>query len=102
MDIFTALPKAQASKGTVTPAQWARGGLENEHVAGQYDKFVDVTEYAFGGFLPWLLRAIKTLVPFSAVTVSQVDWDGLARRFETCRAVDATAIDQVVAVGSVE
>ena len=29
-----------------------------EPIAGQYDKFVELTEYGFGGFLPWLLRGI--------------------------------------------
>jgi helicase len=64
--IFLALPRAIKSKARITPAQWAQGNVDYEPVAGQYDKFVELTEYAFGGFLPWLLRGVGALAPFGA------------------------------------
>jgi helicase len=102
MDIFIALPKAVASKAAVTPVQWAMGKADYEPVASQYDKFVDVTEYTFGGFLPWLLRAVGALAPFGPAEITGYDWNGLAMRFETSRVVDTSTIEQIVAFGSRE
>jgi helicase len=96
-EIFLSLPRAIKSKAVVTPLQWAQGKVDYEPVAAQYDKFVDVTEYAFGGFLPWLLRAISALAPFSSPAVVAFDWDELASRFEKSRLADAAIIDEMAA-----
>ena len=92
IDIFVSLPKAGASKAAVSPRRWALGGGENEFVAAQYDKFVDLMEYAFGGFLPWILRAMASL---STVSFQQTtyNWSELAIQFERCRVVDEETVD---------
>ncbi|MBB3859003.1 helicase [Novosphingobium hassiacum] len=83
-DIFVTLPKAQQSKAAIPPLLWAAGEADSEFVAAQYDKFVELMEYAFGAFLPWLLRAIATL---SSVVreIPQYPWNEMADLFENCR-----------------
>jgi helicase len=102
MEIFLALPKAKSSKAAITPSQWAVGKAEYEPVASQYDKFVDMTGYAFGGFLPWLLRAVGALAVFAPARVSEFNWTELGRRFETSRVTDTATIDQVSSSASRE
>jgi helicase len=98
IDIFLALPRAVRSKARITPAQWAQGNTNYEPVAGQYDKFIELTEYAFGGFLPWLLRGVGALAPFGSPAVAAFDWGDLASRFETSRVIDLTTIDELIAL----
>jgi helicase len=100
-DTFLALPRAIKSKAAITPAQWVQGKADYEPVAGQYDKFVELTEYAFGGFLPWLLRGLGALAPFGSPAVAAFDRGELASRFES-RVVDQTIIDEFVSFGSLE
>ncbi len=97
-DLFLALPKAQQSKAAVPPARWAAGEMENEFVAGQYDKFVDLIEYAFAGFLPWLLRAMAALQDVAEAPTAYM-WDQLSVRFETSRASGSAGLDQIFSEG---
>jgi helicase len=101
-DIFLALPRAIKSKARITPAQWAKGSTDYEPVASQYDKFVELTEYAFGGFLPWLLRGVGALAPFGSSAVAAFDWGELASRFEKSLVVDLSTVDELIALGSLE
>jgi helicase len=102
LDIFLALPRAVSSKAAISPLQWAQGRADYEPVASQYDKFVELSEYTFGGFLPWLLRAVGTLAPFGSAAATGLDWYELASRFENSRVADPTAIDQLVMFGPEE
>lgn len=92
--MFVALPRAIRSKAAVTPVTWMRGGADSETVAAQYDKFVEVTEYAFGIFLPWLLRLVQSLAPFSSLNAASYNWSELATQFENSRLVDEATIDE--------
>lgn len=100
-ELFVALPKAESSKAAVPPQRWASGEAENEFVAAQYDKFVDLMEYAFGGFLPWLFRALAALSEL-APRATSYPWAEFAREFESSRAADEEAIDLIFAQGSSE
>lgn len=99
IDIFLALPRAMKSKAAITPAQWADGKADYEPIAAQYDKFIDLTEYAFGGFLPWLLRGVGALAPFGSPVVAGFDWNGVASRFANSRLVGSIAIEELMISG---
>ena len=58
-------------------------------------------EYAFGGFIPWLLRALTALSEVAPNT-SDYFWTELAVRFETSRLIDEEAIDLMLAQGTSE
>ncbi|WP_018858498.1 DEAD/DEAH box helicase [Rhizobium sp. 42MFCr.1] len=90
---FLNLPKAKESKAAVSPADWALGERESEPVSAQYDKFVDVTQYMFGTFVPWVCRAIHSFKAYGTPRVQKIDWLKLAEMFENSGAIDAIASD---------
>lgn len=98
ISIFANLPRARRSKAQVTPAQWVTG-VEYEQVAAQYDKFVDLFEYAHANYLIWLLRAFEALSPFVKRTEAMPDWRGLSDMFVAARQIDDAAKDQALEVG---
>ncbi|MCQ1571732.1 DEAD/DEAH box helicase [Neorhizobium galegae] len=93
-DMFIEMRKAQKSTSAVHPRTWVEGQSENDYVEAQYDKFVEVVEYGFGVFLPWMLRACSYLAPLSgnAHAVGR-DWMGEAAAYETARHADLEAVD---------
>ncbi|MGO7374766.1 DEAD/DEAH box helicase [Rhizobium ruizarguesonis] len=92
-EAFLNLPKAKASKAKVSPALWALGDRDSESVSAQYDKFVDVTQYMFGTFVPWVCRAIHSFKAYGTPPIQAVDWLSLAHRFENSGSIDAIAGD---------
>ena len=58
-------------------------------------------EYAFGGFLPWLFRALAALSELAPGATSY-PWAELARAFENSRAADEDAIDLMFAQNASE
>jgi helicase len=100
--IFLTLPRATKSKSRISPAEWVQGIAEYEPVASQYDKFVELTEYAFGGFLPWLLRGIGALASVSSGSVARFDWNDLALLFEASRVGDPATIDGLIALDQLD
>ena len=98
-DLFVNLPKAKASRAAVHPQKWVNGESDYEAIAAQYDKFVDLVEYSFGGFLPWVLRAFAALAPFASTKAGMRDWSGLATLFENSRLADLESIDELIADG---
>lgn len=101
MEIFLSLPRARRSRAQVTPAQWAAGS-DYEAVASQYDKLVDLLDYAFGNYLIWLLRALEELSPHVQRVTPMPDWRGLADRYITARQIDDTAQDQALSASEPE
>lgn len=95
MDIFLALPRARSSQAQVTPAQWA-AGVDYERTAAQYDKLVDLLDYAFGNYLLWLLRALEELSPYVSRTTPVPDWKTLADQYIVARQIDDAAQDQAL------
>ena len=92
--MFEQLPKAQQSGGKVKPEQWVRGESESDYVAAQFDKFVELAEYTFAIYLPWILRACQGLSSiFPDKPASQINWSAIADKFETARVADLEAID---------
>ena len=92
--MFVGLPKARTSTSKVSPNDWAEGLRESEYVSGQYDKFIEVVEYTFGVFLPWMLRACNTLSPMVNNPIAQAqDWLRDAAELENARLTDLEAID---------
>lgn len=92
--MFVSLPKAKTSTSKTSPADWAEGLQDNEFVAAQYDKFVEVVEYTFGVFLPWMFRACNSLAEFIGnQTVLALDWLGHAEMLENARLADLEAVD---------
>lgn len=91
-DAFVALPKARDSKSAVKPSDWVKGNGDSEFAAAQYDKFVDVTQYTFGVFLPWLIRGIAALSPYGSEHTKSYDWLSAADAFEDSRTLDKTGI----------
>lgn len=96
LEVFTALPRARRSKAQVTPAQWAAGEAEYERVASQYDKFVDLMEYAFGNYLPWVFRAFAQLAPHVDRDTPMPDWAAIEDEFNTARDPDGLSIDDIL------
>ncbi|GAA0596504.1 DEAD/DEAH box helicase [Paenochrobactrum glaciei] len=96
-EMFVEMQKAQKSKSAVHPRVWIEGQSENDYVEGQYDKFVEVIEYGFGVFLPWMLRACSYLAPISgnAHAITR-DWTGEAALYENSRVTDLEAADENV------
>ncbi|MBB4289501.1 helicase [Rhizobium leguminosarum] len=92
-ETFLNLPKAKESKATVSPADWALGERNSDSVSAQYDKFVDVTQYMFGTFVPWICRAIHSFRAYGTSRVQDTDWLTWAERFENSGAIDAIAGD---------
>ncbi|MBY5639520.1 DEAD/DEAH box helicase [Rhizobium leguminosarum] len=88
-EAFLALPKAKESKSAVRPDEWVKGAADSESVASQYDKFVDVTQYTFGVYLPWLLRALSTFSMYGSQDALSFPWQAAADAFETSRTLDA-------------
>jgi helicase len=96
-EMFIGLPKAKASSSAVSPKDWAEGLRESEFVAGQYDKFIEVMEYAFGVFLPWMLRACNALAQVvDSPVVRSRDWLQDAAVLEDARLADLEAIDREI------
>jgi helicase len=92
--MFVGLPKARSSSSSVTPHDWARGSRESEYVAAQYDKFIEVVEYTFGVFLPWVFRACHALAPVvDNPVVTARDWFRDAEALEFARITDLEGID---------
>jgi helicase len=95
--MFVELPKAQKSSSAVHPIDWAEGLGENGYVAAQYDKFVELVEYTFGLFLPWMFRACSTLATVIGNPAAQNhNWLHYAALLENSRAADLEAIDLIV------
>lgn len=89
-EAFLALPKAKESKSAVRPDEWIKGERDSESVASQYDKFVDVTQYTFGVYLPWLLRALSAFSIYGSQDALSFQWQAAADAFETSHTLDAT------------
>ena len=68
--IFDALPARLRSKAS-----------EN-NVEKQFDKFVSMIDGLIYNFVPWLLRAMITLVPFSGVILETKAWGDLSSALE--------------------
>ena len=93
-EVFVKLPKAVKSSAAVKPATWIRGDAQSESVAAQYDKFIELMEYTFGFFLPWMFRACGQLASSVTAPVAQViDWQRLAREMEEARFVRGEVLD---------
>jgi len=92
-EMFISLPKAKASK-PVPVKRWADGVADSDYISSQYDKFVEVLEYAFGVFIPWMLRACHSLAPLSSnAFAASRDWLSDAVAFETARIADLEGVD---------
>jgi helicase len=92
--MFIVLPKARTSSSAVRPGDWIEGVRESEYVSAQYDKFIEVVEYTFGVFLPWMLRACHSLAAIAEnPAVALRDWLDDATTLETARTADLEAID---------
>ena len=91
-EMFANLPAAKTSKAAVKPADWVVGnvgaGANTEPVESQFDSFMDFMEHTFAIFLPWMLRGCGHMSQFGSDWAGQVDWSGLARRFEDARIPD--------------
>ncbi|MGR9449292.1 DEAD/DEAH box helicase [Rhizobium leguminosarum] len=93
-DMFVALPKAAKSKASVSAEIWISGQAESDFVARQYDRFVEVLEYSFGMFVPWMLRACHYLAPISKNSSAESrNWLAEAEMYETARQTDLAAIE---------
>lgn len=93
-DMFIDMRKAQKSTSAVHPRIWVEGQSENDYVESQYDKFVEVVEYGFGVFLPWILRACSYLAPVCGNANAMArDWLGEAAEYENARHTDLEAVD---------
>ena len=93
-ELFLALPKARASKASVSPSKWISGEGASDFIAGQYDKFVDFIEHVLVGFLPWMLRSCGVFCNYGADWAKRLDWDALASLVELAQASDLTSVDE--------
>lgn len=92
--VFASLPKAARSSSRVSPADWITGTADNAYVAGQFDRFVDIMEYTFGVYTPWMLRACHNLSAATGGSIGRkLEWLALAERFETARKPDFEALE---------
>ncbi len=101
IEIFLALPRAIRSQAQVTPALWATG-VEYDRTASQYDKLVDLLDYAFGSYLPWIFRAFEELTPHVERANPMPNWKGLSEQYVAARQIDEAAQDQALGAGDGE